>query len=145
MHAVNTKPSWKYSHIFVNTVRNGAVTLFNWLVRIGGYATKLGDFIPHDTVALVVHWILQIAVTGGIVIGIIMIICKLIKWLMKVFKKKYADEYSLAAVLAELAIFVVFAEDLKKLPVNIVLAFLVVFGTYMGVREVIGRRRKLKV
>lgn len=116
--------------VFFTTLFDGLCTIGQGLVDLGGLVAKLGDMIPQETVAFIVHWLLQIIVTVGAVAGLMFLIAKFIVF----FKEHYVDELTVAVTLMALAIIVIGADYVALLPVNLILLYILVFIGYLVVR-----------
>ncbi len=102
--------------------------------NLGGFVAKLGDMIPHEIVAAIVHWILQLVISiGGGALLVILAINGFIKF-KDVFKKHFADEITVAIMLLILALIVIGADYVALLPVNLLLLYILSFIAYMLIR-----------
>ena len=120
--------------VFFTTLFDGLCTIGQGLVDLGGLVAKLGDMIPQETVAFIVHWLLQIIVTVGAVAGLMFLIVWGISKFIAFFKEHYADELTVAVMLMALAIIVIGADYVAMLPVNLILLYILVFIGYLVVR-----------
>ena len=120
--------------VFFTTLFDGLCTIGQGLVDLGGLVAKLGDMIPQETVAFIVHWLLQIIVTVGAVAGLMFLIVWGISKFIAFFKEHYADELTVAVMLMALAIIVIGADYVALLPVNLILLYILVFIGYLVVR-----------
>ena len=120
--------------VFFSTFYEGVFTIGQGLIDLGGLVAKLGDMIPQETVAFIVHWLLQIIVTVGSIAGLIMLIVWGIKKFVAFFKEHYADELTVAVMLMALAVIVVGADYVALLPVNLILLYILIFVGYLVIR-----------
>ena len=120
--------------VFFSTFYEGVFTIGQGLIDLGGLVAKLGDMIPQETVAFIVHWLLQIVVTVGAVVGLIFLIVWGISKFVAFFKEHYADEITVAVMLMALAVIVIGADYVALLPVNLILLYILIFIGYIVVR-----------
>jgi len=60
--------------VFFTTLFDGLFAIGQGMIDLGGLVAKLGDMIPQETVAFIVHWLLQIIVTVGAIAGLLLLI-----------------------------------------------------------------------
>jgi len=119
---------------FFSKFFEGFAELVMGIWNIGGFIAKLGDMIPQETVAFIVHWILQLVVSfGGGFVLVILAINGFMKF-KDMFKEHFADEITVAVMLLILAIIVFGADYIALLPVNLLLLYILSFIAYMLVR-----------
>lgn len=107
------------------------------------WASQLGDMIPQQTVAFIVHWIIVGAVVLiiGFVVAVILSIAG--SHVYEKYREEYADLISLSVALISLAVVVFFAEQIRAVvPINLLLLLILVHMLYMGVRWCIKGWRK---
>ena len=111
--------------------------LWNIVSVVAEWASQLGDMIPQETVAFLVHWLLVILVfvlCFG-VLGILFLagIVQFVGWYVDTMK--FADNITLIELLVSLAISIFFADELRAvLPVNLLLLNILVHIVYVLVR-----------
>lgn len=120
--------------VFFATLFEGLYTIGEGLINLGGLAAKLGDMIPQEVVAFIVHWILQIVVTVGAIGILFFLIIWAISKFVDFFKEHYADELTVAVMLTALAVIVIAAEYVALLPINLILLYILVFVAYIVIR-----------
>lgn len=125
---------WKFVQVFSDF----ALKTANW-------ASQLGDMIPQEIVAVVVHWLLLILVLvllcGGLGVLIIICIAKLFTGYTE--KLDFADDWSLLVFLVSLAFSIFFADELRAfLPINLLLLNILVHAVYVLVRWYVKGRRE---
>lgn len=119
---------------FFSKFFEGFAELVMGVWNIGGFVAKLGDMIPQETVAFIVHWLLQLVISlGGGFVLVILAINGFVKF-KDMFKEHFADEITVAVMLLILAIIVFGAEYIALLPVNLLLLYILSFVGYMLVR-----------
>lgn len=123
---------------FGRTIAKGAMVLYHIALKVGGFASQLGDRIPQPTIAFILHWVLWILVLTAILGGLGVTAFLLIKAYAGYFRKKQTDEITAFAILMDLAVTVFLAEQIKTiLSVNLVLLFFALFSLYSAIRAVI--------
>ena len=120
--------------VFFATLFEGLYTIGEGLINLGGLVAKLGDMIPQEVVAFIVHWILQIVVTGGAIVILLYLIVWAISKFVNFFKEHYADEMTVAVMLLALAVIVIGADYVALLPINLILLYILVFVAYIVIR-----------
>lgn len=99
------------------------------------WASQIGDKIPQEIVAFIVHWLVLIAVVVLVGGGAILLLFIGVEWIYQNYKSDYADTTSLAVALASLAISVFFAEPIRAvIPINLLLLLIITHVLYVGVR-----------
>lgn len=106
-----------------------------WLEIGANFVAQLGDKIPQEVVAKIVHWLLflvvLIGVGGGAVVLLLIGIAKLVSW----YAEDYADDTSLGVALVSLALSIFFAEEIRAIvPINLLLLLIITHVLYVGVR-----------
>lgn len=106
-----------------------------WLEIGANFVAQLGDKIPQEIVATIVHWLLflvvLIGVGGGAVVLLLIGIAKLVSW----YAEDYADNHSLGFALISLALSIFFAEEIRAIvPINLLLLLIITHVLYVGVR-----------
>ena len=110
-------------------------------ISVGKWMAQIGDIIPQPIVAIIVHWIIQIIVTGGMWLGLSIVITKPTEKWWKWFRKNQADIGSLAVLLVSLALIIFLADIFKSfLPINLILLLILIQLVAMGIRAFIQSR-----
>ena len=120
---------------FFKVVWGFLLTCFGWLENGANFMAQIGDKIPQEIVATIVHWLLWFIVLFGIGIGAVVLlligIVKLVKW----YAEEYADNTSLGFALVSLALSIFFAEEIRAfLPINLLLLLILVHIVYVLIR-----------
>jgi len=120
---------------FFEVVWGFLLTCFGWLENGANFVAQIGDKIPQEIVATIVHWLLWFIVLFGIGIGAVVLlligIAKLVKW----YAEEYADNTSLGFALVSLALSIFFAEEIRAfLPINLLLLLILVHIVYVLIR-----------
>ena len=123
---------------FIMAIKDGVILISGGISAVAVFVAGLGDMIPQEVVATIVHWILVVGVYGAIIGVVGWLVFVLGKKYIRFFKDKQADEISVFVGLITLAM-VVFASDLIKsiLSINLVGLMIVVFVGYTIVRGII--------
>ena len=97
----------------VDIVRNGIYRSGKWIVDVGNALAQVGDRIPNETVAIVVHWLLLIIVIVGaaVAVGVLMVIAE--KKVTKVYRENCWDVISVGVVVTSVALVVYFGDWIK--------------------------------
>ena len=120
---------------FFKVVWGFLLTCFGWLENGANFMAQIGDKIPQEIVATIVHWLLWFIVLFGVGIGAVVLlligIAKLVKW----YAEEYADNTSLGFALVILALSIFFAEEIRAfLPINLLLLLILVHIVYVLIR-----------
>ena len=120
---------------FFEVVWGFLLTCFGWLENGANFMAQIGDKIPQEIVATIVHWLLWFIVLFGVGIGAVVLlligIAKLVKW----YAEEYADNTSLGFALVSLALSIFFAEEIRTfLPINLLLLLILVHIVYVLIR-----------
>ena len=120
---------------FVDTVWNGIYQSGKWIVKVGNALPQVGDKIPNETVAIVVHWLLLIIVIVGaaVAIGMLMVIAE--KKVTKVYRENCWDVISIGVTVTSVALVVYFGDWIKAfVKLNLVVLLLLVQAVYARIR-----------
>lgn len=120
---------------FVDTVWNGICQSGKWIVNVGNALAQVGDRIPNETVAIVVHWLLLIIVIVGtaVAVGMLMVIAE--KKVTMVYRENCWDVISVGVVVTSIALVVYFGDWIKDfVKLNLVVLLLLVRAVYVGIR-----------
>ena len=120
---------------FVDTVWNGIYQTGEWIVNVGNALAQVGDRIPNETVAIVVHWLLLIIVIVGeaVAVGVLMVIAE--KKVSKVYRENCWDVISVGVAVTSVALVVYFWDWIKAfVKLNLVVLLLLVQAVYVGIR-----------
>lgn len=120
---------------FFKVVWGFLLTCFGWLENGANFMAQIGDKIPQEIVATIVHWLLWFIVLFGVGIGAVVLlligIAKLVKW----YAEEYTDNTSLGFALVSLALSIFFAEEIRAfLPINLLLLLILVHIVYVLIR-----------
>ena len=120
---------------FVDTIWNGICRSGKWIVDIGNVLAQVGDRIPNEMLAIIVHWLLFIIVIIGAVgaVGVQTVIVE--KKVAKVYQENCWDVISVGIVVISLVMAVYFGDWIKVLvKLNLVALLLLVQAVYVGIR-----------
>lgn len=120
---------------FVDTVWNGICQSGKWIVDVGNELAQVGDRIPNEMIAIIVHWLLFIIVIAGVagVIGVLIVIVE--KKVTKAYRENCWDVISVGMAVIGLAVAVYFGDWIKALvKLNLVALLLLVQAVYVGIR-----------
>ena len=117
---------------FVDTIWNGICRSGKWIVDIGNVLAQVGDRIPNEMLAIIVHWLLFIIVIIGAV-GVQTVIVE--KKVAKVYQENCWDVISVGIAVISLVMAVYFGDWIKVLvKLNLVELLLLVQAVYVGIR-----------
>ena len=120
---------------FVDTVWNGICQSGKWIVNVGNALAQVGDRIPNETVAIVVHWLLLIIVIVGAAVAVGVLIVIVEKKVTKVYRENCWDVVSVGVVVTSVALVVYFGDRIKDfVKLNLVVLLLLVQAVYVGIR-----------
>lgn len=120
---------------FVDTIWNGIWRSGKWIVDIGNVLAQVGDRIPNEMLAIIVHWLLFIIVIIGAVgaVGVQTVIVE--KKVAKVYQENCWDVISVGIAVISLVMAVYFGDWIKVLvKLNLVALLLLVQAVYVGIR-----------
>lgn len=131
-----------HSKAFVSDFKTFFTTVWSFiclcaekLLELAKWASQLGDKIPQPVVAVIVHWLILIAVillAGG---GVMVLLFIGGKYAYATYRDEYADTTSLAVALISLALSIFFAEEIRAfVPINLLLLLIITHVLYVGVR-----------
>ena len=114
---------------------NGIRQSCKWIVGVAKALAQVGDRIPNETIAIMVHWLLFIIVIVGAiaVVGILIVIIE--KKVTKLYRENCWDVISVGVTVTSLALAVYFGDWIKAL-VRLfgVALLLLVQAVYVGIR-----------
>ena len=120
---------------FVDTVWNGIYQTGKWIVNVGNALAQVGDRIPNETVAIVVHWLLLIIVIVGAAVAVGVLIVIVEKKVTKVYRENCWDVISIGVAVTSVALVVYFGDWIKAFgKLNLVVLLLLVQTVYVGIR-----------
>lgn len=118
-----------------NTVWNGICQSCKWIIGIAKALAQVGDRIPNETIAIIVHWLLFIIVIVGAVgaVGVLIVIVE--KKVTKIYRENCLDMISVGMAVISLAVAVYFGDWIKAfVKLNLVALLLLVQAVYVGIR-----------
>ena len=114
---------------------NGIPQSCKWIVGVAKALAQVGDRMPNETIAIMVHWLLFIIVIVGAiaVVGILIVIIE--KKVTKLYRENCWDVISVGVTVTSLALAVYFGDWIKALVrLNLVALLLLVQAVYVGIR-----------
>ena len=105
------------------------------IVGVAKALAQVGDRLPNETIAIMVHWLLFIIVIVGAiaVVGILIVIIE--KKVTKLYRENCWDVISVGVTVTSLALAVYFGDWIKELVrLNLVALLLLVQTVYFGIR-----------
>ena len=95
----------------------------------------MGDRIPNETVAIVVHWLLLIIVIVGVAVAVGVLVVIAEKKVSKVYRENCWDVISVGVAVTSVALVVYFGDWIKFfVKLNLVVLLLLVQAVYVGIR-----------
>ena len=120
---------------FFAALWNGICQSCKWNIGIAKALAQVGNRIPNETIAIIVHWLLFIIVIVGViaVVGILIVITE--KKVTKLYRENCWDVISVGVTVTSLALAVYFGDWIKALVrLNLVVLLLLVQVVYVGIR-----------
>ena len=120
---------------FFDALWNGIRQSCEWIVGFAKAVGQVGDRIPNEMIAIIVHWLLFIIVIVGViaVVGILIVITE--KKVTKLYRENCWDVISVGVTVTSLALAVYFGDWIKALVrLNLVVLLLLVQVVYVGIR-----------
>lgn len=120
---------------FFEVLWNGIRQSCKWIVGVAKALAQVGDRIPNEMIAIIVHWLLFIIVIAGVagVIGVLIVIVE--KKVTKAYRENSWDVISAGAAVISLAVAVYFGDWIKFfVKLNLVALLLLVQAVYVGIR-----------
>ena len=120
---------------FFEVLWNGIRQSCKWIVGVAKALAQVGDRIPNEMIAIIVHWLLFIIVIVGAiaVVGILIVIIE--KKVTKLYRENCWDVISVGVTVTSLALVVYFGDWIKALVrLNLVALLLLVQAVYVGIR-----------
>ena len=114
---------------------NGIRQSCKWIVGVAKALAQVGDRIPNETIAIMVHWLLFIIVIVGAiaVVGILIVIIE--KKVTKLYRENCWDVISVGVTVTSFALAVYLGDWIKALvKLNLVALLLLVQAVYVGIR-----------
>ena len=115
---------------------NGIRQSCKWIVGVAKALAQVGDRMPNEMIAIIVHWLLFIIVIAGVagVVGVLIVIAE--KKITKVYRENCCDVISIGIAVISLAVAVYFGDWIKVLvKLNLVALLLLVQAVYVGIRS----------
>lgn len=114
-----------------------------WLIFTGQYIAGVSDGLSNETAKVIVHWLLQIIVIGGVAGGTGALLFMMVKKVIKVYRENCFDLVSAVVAVTSVAIVVYFGDWIKAfVKINLMVLLLLVQAVYVGIRTyVIGCKR----
>jgi hypothetical protein len=106
------------------------------LCYAGRFTAKISDYIPDSTISNIIYWIIRIAVTVGLVAIVGFILFKIIQKMYKFIREHYWDQISLFGVMTISGFFVLLADRLKVIPINLMLLTMICLIAFFIVRSI---------
>ena len=120
---------------FFEVLWDGIRQSCKWIVGVAKALAQVGDRIPNEMIAIIVHWLLFIIVIAGVagVIGVLIVIVE--KKVTKAYRENSWDVISAGAAVISLAVAVYFGDWIKFfVKLNLVALLLLVQAVYVGIR-----------
>ena len=120
---------------FVEALWNDIRQSCKWIVDVAKALAQVGNRIPNEMIAIIVHWLLFIIVIAGVagVVGVLIVIVE--KKITKVYRENCCDVISIGIAVISLAVVVYFGDWIKAfVKMNLVVLLLLVQAAYAGIR-----------
>lgn len=128
--------SFRFDFVIIfKTIFKGILIALKGIISIAKLAARLGNIISQPKIAGIIHWVILIIVSAGIIIGLGLLIISIGKKYVDFFRQKQADEISVFVGLVILAIIVFLADFIKSmLSINLLLLMILMFVGYTVAR-----------
>ena len=113
------------------------------------WAAGVADKIPNEIAATILHWVILVIIVGvalavvaGGLIWLVSVVVEFYRYAGDGYDRgtSFADNITLAELLVSLAALVFFAEPIRaKLPINLLLLFVLCHAAYIGIRWLVKR------
>jgi hypothetical protein len=118
----------------------GVMELIQWLWKIscdaGSFTAKISDYIPNSTISNIAYWFIRIAITAGLAVLVSIIFFKIIQKMYKFIREHYWDQISLFGVMTISGFFVILADSLKVLRINLVVLTMICLIAFFLIRDI---------
>lgn len=106
-----------------------------WLILASKFVAGVSDRLSNETAAVIVHWLLQIVVIGGLAGSAGALLFMIGKKLVKQYEENCMDIVSAVVTVTSLAVSIYFGDWVKTVvDVNLVVLLLFVQVVYVGIR-----------
>ena len=124
---------------FALALSNGIEAIGRAYIRAGTFVAQLGDMIPFSVVAFIIHWLLQILVSGVLIAGTFILSVLGLAKLLEVLKKKGFMDYISLFVITALFMICVYGSGIigSVISINQVVLLLLMTIGYVIVRLLI--------
>lgn len=110
--------------------------LWKFSCEAGNFTADISNYIPDSTVSNIVYLSIRIAVTTGLVVIVSFIIFKIIQKTYKFIREHYWDQISLFGVMSISGFFVILADSLKVLRINLVVLTMICLIAFFLIRDI---------
>jgi len=116
-----------------------------WLIFAGQYVAGVSDRLSNETAAVIVHWLLQIVVIGGVAGGTGALLFMMGKRTVRLYQENCLDIVSAVVTVTSLAIVVYFGDWIKAVVgANLVVLLLLVQVVYVGIRTYVNECKRAR-
>lgn len=106
-----------------------------WLILASKFVAGVSDRLSNETAAVIVHWLLQIVVIGGVAGGTGVLLFMMGKRTVRLYQENCLDIVSAIVTVTSVAIVVYFEDWIKAVvDANLVVLLLLVQVVYVGMR-----------
>lgn len=121
--------------IFIGTVWKVLCWFGKCILFVGRYVAQLADKVPNETVAMAVHWLLQIVVIVGLTGGMGIFLMILGRKVIKMYQENCWDVVSGVVAVTSVAMVAYFGNCIKAVTKwNLFVILLLVQAVYVGIR-----------
>jgi len=94
-----------------------------WLISVGKFVAGVSDGLSNETAEVMVHWLLQIVVIGGVAGGTGVLLFMMVKKVIKVYRENCFDLVSAVVQLQAWLLWYILEIGLRWLGMSILLSF----------------------
>lgn len=105
------------------------------ILFVGQFVAQVGEKIPNEMSALIVHWILLIIVLVGLAGGAVVFLVTIGRKVIKMYQENCRDVVSIVVATTSMAIVVYFGDEIKAIiQCNLIVILLLAQVVYVGIR-----------
>lgn len=106
-----------------------------WLILASKFVAGVSDGLSNETAEVIVHWLLQIVVIGGVAGGTGALLFMMGKRAVRLYQENCLDIVSAVVAVTSVAIVVYFGDWIKAfVKINLMVLLLLVQAVYVGIR-----------
>lgn len=121
--------------IFIGMIWKVLCQLGKWSVSAGQYVAQIGERMPNEMAAVIVHWLLLIIVLVGLAGGAGVFLVTIGRKVIKMYQENCRDVVSIVVAATSMAIVVCFGDGIKSvIQCNLIVILLLVQAVYVAIK-----------